>query len=419
MSDLENPKPVVFLPSQEFAVERVFPIRNLIGDPEELQYQDADDPDAQTGEDPTLTCRTDAEASVEVVADGNAAVSKSDGIVPEPAYLPPPYPPIPPPESIRRLSQSDSDFSSFSTTSDGQGGRRRRTERSTLVPSTIGPPGILPGIISDNSKQTFYRCEDEPIHTPGAIQQYGALVALKYNSDGDLEVRVASENSRKLLEYGPEQLFALRSFLDILNPETREDMVARINHAFVNARSGENTTEDTHLDVFALSITLPHGPQRELWCALHISKGTQDLLICEFEDYSDVFYLEKLYSEKTLPRTPTATIDLEVHPVEMLKSTTRKSTPLRVLQIARRKRQSGASSMDIFNAMTQAQQQLANSKSVQQVLDIVVGLISELTGFHRVMFYRFDSQKNGCVDAELVNPQASADLFRGMLRPQW
>jgi light-regulated signal transduction histidine kinase (bacteriophytochrome) len=130
-------------------------------------------------------------------------------------------------------------------------------------------------------------------------------------------------------------------------------------------------------------------------------------------------YLEKLYSEKTLPRTPTATIDLEVHPVEMLKSTTRKSTPLRVLQIARRKRQSGASSMDIFNAMTQAQQQLANSKSVQQVLDIVVGLISELTGFHRVMFYRFDSQKNGCVDAELVNPQASADLFRGMLRPQW
>jgi hypothetical protein len=74
MSDLENPKPVVFLSSQEFAVERVFPIRNLIGDPEELQYQDADDPDAQTGEDPTLTCRTDAEASVEVIADGNAAV---------------------------------------------------------------------------------------------------------------------------------------------------------------------------------------------------------------------------------------------------------------------------------------------------------------------------------------------------------
>src|ERR1700678_2918602 len=155
MSDLENPKPVVFLSSREFAVERVFPIRNLIGDPEELQYQDADDLDAQTGEEPTLTSSTDAEASVKTIADGNTAVSKSDEIAPESAYLPPPYPPIPPPESIRRLSQSDSDFS-FSAASDGQGGRRR-TERSTLVPSTTGPPGILPGIISDNTKQTFYR----------------------------------------------------------------------------------------------------------------------------------------------------------------------------------------------------------------------------------------------------------------------
>lgn len=70
--------------------------------------------------------------------------------------------------------------------------------------------------------------------------------------------------------------------------------------------------------------------------------------------------------------------------------------------------------MDIFNAMTQAQQQLAGAKSVQNLLDIAVGLISELTGFHRVMFYRFDPQKNGCIDAELVNPQASHDLFRGM-----
>ena len=69
--------------------------------------------------------------------------------------------------------------------------------------------------------------------------------------------------------------------------------------------------------------------------------------------------------------------------------------------------------MEIFNGMIQAQQQLASAKSVQNILDIVVGLISELTSFHRVMFYRFDSQKNDCVDAELVNPQASEDLFRG------
>lgn len=29
------------------------------------------------------------------------------------------------------------------------------------------------------------------------------------------------------------------------------------------------------------------------------------------------------------------------------------------------------------------------------------------------MFYRFDAQMNGCVDAEILNPQASSDVYRG------
>lgn len=48
---------------------------------------------------------------------------------------------------------------------------------------------------------------------------------------------------------------------------------------------------------------------------------------------------------------------------------------------------------------------------MQGVLDVAVEIVEELTGFHRVMFYRFDSQKNGRVDAELLNPQASTDLY--------
>lgn len=44
-----------------------------------------------------------------------------------------------------------------------------------------------------------------------------------------------------------------------------------------------------------------------------------------------------------------------------------------------------------------------------------MGIVSGLTGFHRVMFYRFDSQKNGCVEAEFLNPNASTDVYRGML----
>lgn len=89
------------------------------------------------------------------------------------------------------------------------------------------------------------------------------------------------------------------------------------------------------------------------------------------------------------------------------------SRPLRAIQLARRTRKHVLGSMEIFNAMTQAQQQLSAGKNVQSVLDIVVGLIAELTGFHRVMVYRFDNHKNGCIVSELVDPKASDDLFRG------
>lgn len=43
--------------------------------------------------------------------------------------------------------------------------------------------------------EKMQRCEDEPIHCPGAIQGFGALLVLKQNPDEDskLTVRVASE----------------------------------------------------------------------------------------------------------------------------------------------------------------------------------------------------------------------------------
>ncbi|CZR61105.1 related to phytochrome [Phialocephala subalpina] len=395
MPDQEPSKPVVFLSPVDFTVERVFPIRNLVSPAPDTPAQD-----------------------VEGVKSAGSPTSQGQEPKATSPYLLPPYPPVPPTEAIRKLTPDQEEYDFLQMPSDGEGSRRKRTERSQLVPSTSGPPGVLPGNVAESSPSTFYRCEDEPIHTPGAIQQYGALLALRFGEEGDLLVRIASENTRQLLQYSPEQLFQLESFLHILEHEARHDMLARIHNALSSTSTSAAASEDTHLDVFPITVVLPNGgAQKQLWCAIHIAKGTQDLIVCEFEKYSDVFYLEEIQGNKALPKTPTYTIGLEVHPEERLKSITRKSNPLKVLEIARRKQQSGVSSMDILNAMTQAQQQLASAKSVQQVLDVVVGIISELTGFHRVMFYRFDKHKNGCVEAELVNPQASEDFFRGLHFP--
>lgn len=256
--------------------------------------------------------------------------------------------------------------------------------------------------------------EDEPIHIPGASQSFGALLALKYSPAGDLEVRVASENVRQLLEYGAEDLIELKSFFDIIEVESGGDMSARIQFALSKARIADDNISDTDLDILPVSIILPDDSQKKLWCALHISKGIKDLIVCEFEVHSNVFYPEDVLDTRALPKVPVSTVGLEVEVEESLKSTVPTSKPLRVLDIARRRKQSGLSSMDIFSAMTQAQQQLASARSVQAVLDIVVGIVAEITGFHRVMFYQFDSQKNGCVKAELIKAQASVDIFRGM-----
>jgi light-regulated signal transduction histidine kinase (bacteriophytochrome) len=323
------------------------------------------------------------------------------------SYLPPPWPAVPPKTSLRSIPESQ-----LSSDDHGTG---QTTERARLIPTTSGPPGISPGLICGNTTRRYYRCEDEPIHTPGAIQQFGALVALRYNEQNDLEVRIASENSLGLLERTPHQLFELKTFVDIFDPSSREDVVSRIQDAIKKVTKSEerDSAMQTQLEIIHTIITTPHGLQKQLWCAIHVSFGTQDLVVCEFEEYSPKFYLGDMYLKSTLPEHPVSTVDMELDPEEQRKSFTRQNRPLRVLEIARRRKNNDVPSMDVFGAMTDAQSQLANCKSVQEILEVIVGIVSELTGFHRVMFYRFDSMNNGCVDAEYVDPKASEDLFRG------
>lgn len=53
-----------------------------------------------------------------------------------------------------------------------------------------------------------------------------------------------------------------------------------------------------------------------------------------------------------------------------------------LMMIAEREHRIGF--MEMFNAMSQIQSQLAACDDVQNVLDVVVGLVSEVSGFHRV-----------------------------------
>lgn len=289
--------------------------------------------------------------------------------------------------------------------------QRKVVERSQIFASSkSGPPRVV--IDTDPEKASYRRCEDEPIHTPGAVQTYGALLGLKYDDHGRLEVRIASENTRKILGYGPEQLFELDSFLDILKQDFHDEFVARVNHALGDV---EAIGEETRLDVLQMVLTFPYEPDLFLWCAIHLAPYPERMVICEFEEYDNAAYLSNIDAARIVPLQPFSLMDADVSREDFAKSTTTKSQPLPVFQIARKRENKEFSSFDLFNAMGQAEKQISKCQNIQPLLDVVVGIIAELTGFHRVMFYRFDSQMNGCVDAELLNPQASRDIFRGTM----
>lgn len=73
--------------------------------------------------------------------------------------------------------------------------------------------------------------------------------------------------------------------------------------------------------------------------------------------------------------------------------------------------------MDVFAVMSQINEQLGAANDLDTFLKIVVGVIKDLTQFHRVIVYQFDEMWNGKVVAELVDWHQTHDLYRGLHFP--
>ncbi|KAF4452393.1 hypothetical protein F53441_4739 [Fusarium austroafricanum] len=255
------------------------------------------------------------------------------------------------------------------------------------------------------------RCEDEPIHTPGAIQTFGVLVALREENDGCFVARYVSENTERMLGYTPKQLFQLKNFLDILTEEQQDNLLDHID--FIRDEDADPAINGP--EVFSLSIRSPKRKSTKLWCAIHINPAHPDLIICEFELDDDVEYPLRPVDEMT-PDTPHDTLQSNPTLEEIEDSTEVLSKPLRILRSARKRRgEQGA--MQVFDIMSQVQEQLSSAPNLEAFLKILVGIVKELTGFHRVMIYQFDSSFNGKVVTELVDTSMTRDLYKGLHFP--
>ncbi|RYP25327.1 hypothetical protein DL767_008449 [Monosporascus sp. MG133] len=258
---------------------------------------------------------------------------------------------------------------------------------------------------------TLQRCEDEPIHTPGAVQSFGLLVALKEELDGHLSVRYVSENSKRIIGFSPRELFRLSSFTDILTEEQADNLLDHID--FIRDEETDPATNGP--DVFSISVRPPKRRTIKLWCAMHVNPAHPDLVICEFELEDDQEYPLRPSGELS-PEVPEDTLYQNPTTEELLESTEISSKPLRVLRSAR-KRQGEAGAMQVFDIMSQVQEQLASAPNLHRFLKILVGIVKELTGFHRVMIYQFDAAFNGKVVTELVDPAQTRDLYHGLHFP--
>lgn len=256
------------------------------------------------------------------------------------------------------------------------------------------------------------QCEDEPIHTPGAVQGFGAMLALNEESDGRFVVRYVSENSERLIGYSPRHLFRLKNFLDILTEEQQENLLDHID--FIRDEDADPSMNGP--EVLSLSIRHPKLHKSfKLWCAIHINAAHPDLILCEFELDDDELHPLRPPNEAT-PEPPTDTLDSNPTLEELEESTQILSKPLRILRSARKRRgEQGA--MQVFDIMSQIQEQLASATSLEKFLKVLVGIVKELTGFHRIMIYQFDASFNGKVVTEVVDTAQTKDLYKGLQFP--
>ncbi|KAL5371579.1 hypothetical protein DPSP01_014171 [Paraphaeosphaeria sporulosa] len=261
---------------------------------------------------------------------------------------------------------------------------------------------------------TLQRCEDEPIHIPGAVQGFGLLIALQEDpgESGSLPVRIVSENVEWILGRSPRELFALESFTDLLSEEQADNLLDHID--FIKDEDTDVQTNGP--EVFTLFIKMPNARRsRKFWCAIHVNDINPDLIICEFELEDDDAY-PLVPSNEMTPKVPEDTLQSHLTAEEHQKSIETGSWPLRVLRSSP-KRKGEAVAIEVLNIMSQVQEHLAAAPNLEKFLEVLVGLVKELTGFHRVMIYQFDENFNGRVVSELGDPRATKDLYKGLTFP--
>jgi light-regulated signal transduction histidine kinase (bacteriophytochrome) len=199
-------------------------------------------------------------------------------------------------------------------------------------------------LTDEQLQEALDECAAEPVHIPGRVQPYGALVAFDPKSE---EILYASENCEAVIG---------RSVTSLLSKEFGQAFGRETIHAIRNAAGQPNFVKSSApLGAFEIN-------RRPL--ELH-AFGSQDLYVVEFEAEGDI----EFGTEQAL---------------------------------------------DAISLMIET---IKDCDTQKELFDLTVGVLRHLTGYDRVMIYKFDQDYNGEVISE--TKRARMEPFIGLRFPSY
>ncbi|KAK4704613.1 hypothetical protein P7C70_g1590, partial [Phenoliferia sp. Uapishka_3] len=289
------------------------------------------------------------------------------------------------------------------------------------------------------------RCEDEPIHVPGAIQAFGVLVVLDEDTSGNLVVQQVSENSRFVIGISPSSLFRAKSLTNFLSEEEIE-VLSEALEAWTDRDLDPTNTEIGPIN-FTLSGEGSPGTgsasatssARQQWtchCAIHRpdTVNRPERVVLEMELVDDHLnpmrtvapgkeHEPEVEDEGSASRGINDEQSFIPSEEAIKKSTVNMVQPLRALARYKKRLERtrpgkrAAEEMDVVGLLSQINEQLAKADQLEEFLQITAGVFKELTEFDRVMVYQFDEKWNGQIVAECVDWTKTKELFLGLNFP--
>ncbi|KAJ5983562.1 CheY-like superfamily [Penicillium waksmanii] len=235
------------------------------------------------------------------------------------------------------------------------------------------------------------------------IQRFGVILVI-FQLEGNLTIQAASNNSRDIIGYSPDELFEVPSIYDILSGPHHQ---AFSSHA-ETVLDDYYDVEISGPEVFLLFIRAPESDGKRFWCTMHTSKVYKDYIICELEaekpDYSNVEYNPLEGGENTY------------HPCEPnLAEEPWFASPSRQGKQDSTTSDTNALDLDAVNRLTPVIHRISSSQTMDALIDHVVSGLMQLLQVHRVTMYHFDGNHNGIVMADSVDPSLDIKSFAGAI----